>query len=144
MSYLFYRCFFGNLVFFCSAVYEDEHCDVHHYRITFHLRSGCNPCRSPGRYACFTAPESRLLRSSLRTQCATKYCIFCTLYFLNKSVFRLFAFSALTLLVGRQEGHPARKKSEWWGCWRGYLSGARCRLAYGPADATATRCLLLQ
>jgi len=25
------------------------------------------------------------------------------------------------------------------GCWRVYLSGARCRLAYGPADATATR-----
>ena len=39
------------------------------------------------------------------------------------------AFSALTLLVGRQEGHPACKH---WvvGCWRGYLSGARCRLAY--------------
>ena len=30
------------------------------------------------------------------------------------------------------------------GCWRGYLSGVRCRLAYGPADATATHCLLLQ
>ena len=30
------------------------------------------------------------------------------------------------------------------GCWRGYLSGARCKLAYGPADATATHCLLLQ
>jgi len=30
------------------------------------------------------------------------------------------------------------------GCWRGYLSGARCRLAYGPADTTATHCLLLQ
>jgi len=30
------------------------------------------------------------------------------------------------------------------GCWCGYLSGARCRLAYGPADATATHCLLLQ
>ena len=29
-------------------------------------------------------------------------------------------------------------------CWRGYLSGARCRLAYGPADATAAHCLLLQ
>ena len=28
--------------------------------------------------------------------------------------------------------------------WCGYLSGARCRLAYGPADATATRCLLYQ
>ena len=26
-----------------------------------------------------------------------------------------FAFSALTLLVGRQEGHPACKKAEWWG-----------------------------
>ena len=24
------------------------------------------------------------------------------------------------------------------GCWHGYLSGARCRLAYGPADATVT------
>jgi len=23
-------------------------------------------------------------------------------------------FSALTLLVGRQEGHPACKKTEWW------------------------------
>ena len=27
------------------------------------------------------------------------------------------------------------------GCWRGYLSGARCRLAYSPADFTATHCL---
>jgi len=24
------------------------------------------------------------------------------------------AFSALMLLVGRQEGHPACKKTEWW------------------------------
>ena len=55
----------------------------------------------------------------------------------------LVAFSALTLLVGRQEGHPACKKRVVV-CWRGCLSGARCRLAYGPADATATHCLLLQ
>jgi len=27
---------------------------------------------------------------------------------------------------------------------RGYLSGTRCRLACGPADATATHCLFLQ
>jgi len=27
----------------------------------------------------------------------------------------LFAFSALTLLVGRQEGHQACTKTEWWG-----------------------------
>ena len=26
-----------------------------------------------------------------------------------------YAFSALTLLVGWQEGHPACKKTEWWG-----------------------------
>jgi len=36
------------------------------------------------------------------------------------------AFSALTLLVGRQEGHPACKKLGG-GCWCGYLSGARYR-----------------
>ena len=47
------------------------------------------------------------------------------------------AFSALMLLVGRQEGHPACKKRVV-SCWRGCLSGAWCRLAYGPADATAT------
>jgi len=43
------------------------------------------------------------------------------------------AFCALMLLVGRQEGHPACKKT-----------GVRCRLAYGPADDTATHYLLLQ
>jgi len=57
--------------------------------------------------------------------------------------FRQIAFGALTLLVGRQEGHPACKKNWVVGCWRGYLSGERCRLAYGPADATATRSLSL-
>ena len=53
------------------------------------------------------------------------------------------AFSALTLLVGQQEG--IRPVKNWVvGCWHGYLSGERCRLAYGPADATATHCFLLQ
>jgi len=47
------------------------------------------------------------------------------------------AFSALTLLVGRQQEHPACKNWVMW-CWCGYLSGVRCRLfAYGPADVTA-------
>ena len=31
------------------------------------------------------------------------------------NIFFFSAFSALTLLVGRQEGHPARKKTDWWG-----------------------------
>ena len=39
------------------------------------------------------------------------------------------AFSALTLQVGWQEGHPACKKTRVVGCWRGYLPGAKCRLA---------------
>jgi len=38
----------------------------------------------------------------------------------------------LTLLVGRQEGHPACKKLSG-GVLHGYQSGVRCRLAYGPA-----------
>jgi len=46
------------------------------------------------------------------------------------------------LLVGRQEGHPACKKLS--GRMLAWLSGMRCRLAYGPADATATDYLLLQ
>ena len=70
------------------------------------------------------------------------------------------------LLVGRQEGHTACKKLNggvlvWYlftasevtytvssgalnSTPTNYLFGARCRLAYGPADATATYCLLLQ
>jgi len=51
------------------------------------------------------------------------------------------AFSALTLLVGRQEGHLACKKYRVVECWHGYLSGARCRLGYRSADATATNSL---
>ena len=35
--------------------------------------------------------------------------------FLSKCWIVVFSFSALTLLVGRQEGHPACKKTEWWG-----------------------------
>jgi len=53
----------------------------------------------------------------------------------------MLAFSALTLFVGRQEGHP-----EWWGA--GVVicleRGTDNRLAYDPADATATQSLLLQ
>jgi len=53
-----------------------------------------------------------------------------------------YAFSALTLLVGWQEVHQARKKLS--GGLLAWLSGVRCRLAYGSADASATHCLLLQ
>jgi len=53
------------------------------------------------------------------------------------------AFSALTRLVGQQERHPACKKLSggllaWLSVW------SEVQNAYGPADATATRRLLLQ
>ena len=59
----------------------------------------------------------------------------------------LYAFSALMLLVGRQEGHSACKKLS--GEVLAWLSvtleqGADLHMAHGPADATATYCLLLQ
>ena len=41
-------------------------------------------------------------------------------------------------LGGRKGIQPVKNRVV--GCWRGYLSGARCRLAYGPGDATATHC----
>jgi len=47
-------------------------------------------------------------------------------------------FSALTLLVGQQEGHPACKKLE---CWGAGVVICLERGACSPADATATRCL---
>ena len=55
----------------------------------------------------------------------------------------MIAFSALTLLVGRQEGHPACKKLSggvlaWLSVW------SEVETSYVPADATATHCLLLQ
>jgi len=51
-----------------------------------------------------------------------------------------YAFSALT----RQEGHPACKKlSGGVLAWLSVLSELQTCI-YGPADATATHCLLLQ
>ena len=48
------------------------------------------------------------------------------------------AFSVSKLLVGQQEGHLACKKQS------DHVSRARCKLAYGQGDATATQRLLLQ
>ena len=78
------------------------------------------------------------LRMSAVCLCLSLYPIKVTAC-LENCAFSACAFSALTLLVGRQ---PVKN----WvvGCWHSYLSGARCRLAYVPADATATHCLLLQ
>ena len=54
------------------------------------------------------------------------------------------SFSALTLLLGDRK--IIRPVKNWvMRCWRGYLSGVRCKwLAYGLADANATLSSLLQ
>jgi len=59
------------------------------------------------------------------------------------TVFVFLAFSALTLSVGRQEGHPACKKLiggvlAWLSVW------SKVQTCICPADATGTHCLLLQ
>jgi len=70
------------------------------------------------------------------------------LQYLRQLMWMQNAFSAMPSVLwhcwlgGRKGIRPVKT----WvvGCWRSYLSGSRCRLAYGPADATATHCLLLQ
>jgi len=64
----------------------------------------------------------------------------CSLY----SVLTVVCFQCFDAVGWGQEGHPACKKTSLVGCWHGYLSGARCRFAYGPPDAIATHYLLLQ
>jgi len=44
-------------------------------------------------------------------------------------------FDTVGWAAGRLSG---LKKNTVVGCWRGFVSGSRCRFAYGPADATAT------
>jgi len=62
----------------------------------------------------------------------------CSLIITVKSTYHS-TFSALTLLAGHQKEHLAYKNRVM-RCWRGYLSGARCRLfAHGLADATASQ-----
>jgi len=56
---------------------------------------------------------------------------------------QVFAFSALTLLVGRQEGHPACKKQSG-GVLARLSDWSEVQLACCPAAATAGHCLLLQ
>jgi len=55
----------------------------------------------------------------------------------------IFPSSALTLLVGRHEGRPACKKTEWWVlAWLSVWS--EVQTCIDPADTTATHCLFLQ
>ena len=64
-----------------------------------------------------------------------KYCVICYIFRMPSVLWRFW-------LGGRKGIQSVENRVV--GCWRGYLPGARCRLAYGPADATATHCLLFQ
>ena len=77
-------------------------------------------------------------------QCYSANCYNRILYFFILLLSAINAFSALTLLVERQEGHPVCKKTEWWGAGMVICLERDADFAYGPADATATHCLLLQ
>ena len=48
------------------------------------------------------------------------------------------------LLVGRQEGHPVCKKTEWWGAGVVICLERGADLHMAQLIATATYCLLLQ
>ena len=85
--------------------------------------------------ALFIMTHKRILRFLFLYVCSPAVHVFsCNIH---QPLVLWIAFSALTLLVGHQEEHPACKN--WMmSCWHGYLSGARCKWsAYGPADATA-------
>jgi len=65
---------------------------------------------------------------------------------LSNAINAIYAFSALTLLVGRQEGHPACKKLSGEVLVLSFLYSvwSEVQTCICPADATATHCLLLQ
>ena len=82
------------------------------------------------------ATKQQVINECLLWQCPFLFCAF-LIYMLH--------FNCSSVLwhcwLGGRKG--IRPVEDWvMGCWRGYLSGARCRLAYGSADATAS--LLLQ
>jgi len=64
---------------------------------------GAKPLRGMGSAGCAPLPPPQIFFDICR--------FWCILTVIKCS----YAFSALTLLVGQQEGHPACKKLEWWG-----------------------------
>ena len=66
-------------------------------------------------------------------ECVCIITIFTLLFLLPSVLWRCW-------LGGRKGIRPVENRVV--GCWCGYLSGARCRLAYGQADAIATHRLL--
>ena len=113
------------------------------------LQAGCPSCCPTNSVKALKATINQFFENLIKGGFLTKgFDIDADWYFLLAyGVFRISmvwytAFSALMLLVGQQEGHLACKKLS--GGMLAWLSGMRCRLVCGPADATATHYLLLQ
>ena len=66
-----------------------------------------------------------------------------TIYCAEINAFSAYTFSDMTLLVGRQEGHPACKNSGGVLVWFSIWSKVQTCIWPPAADATATHCLLL-
>jgi len=105
-----------------------------HYLGIIRTQSSCNKLLHHFFLKCYTHTQTAICqrlpgwagtRRNIHPQTCKKHLFYftSTLFYLA-GLYYWYAFSALTLLVGRQEGRPACKN---WvvGCWRGYLSGAR-------------------
>jgi len=93
--------------------------------------------------ACNFVKATSGLVLSLSTLVGMYDCVYPGIMYLRVHI-KWFSFSALTLLVGSQEGHPACKKTEWWGAGVVICLERSAELHTGPADATATHGRLLQ
>ena len=117
-----------------------------HCRFSVGCRKGLrqlNVCCSYIQKFCFGLTPAGLLTHLVFVFLCTRFGLGWPVYTFTNYIYLLIclltAFSALMLLVGRQEGHPACKKYGVMRGWHGCLSGARCKwFAYGSADATAT------
>ena len=72
-----------------------------------------------------------------RTECSQDCCVRGH-WFISQVMSALPSVLWRCRLGGRKDIQPVQNRVV--GCWCGCLSGARCRVAYGPADATAAHC----
>ena len=93
--------------------------------------------RPPGAQSTFIRLTGWTLTVTLVTMIARKHCRgYCCYYYYFVQVPSVLWVLLRCWLCGRKGIWPVKNCVV--GCWHGYLSGARCRLAYGPADATAS------
>jgi len=89
--------------------------------------------------------DMEYLNCDLMTRCGWSYDYYFSTNLLQSALKGFLKINASVLWhcwLGSRKGIEPVKN---WvvGCWHGYLYGARCRFAYGPADAIATHYLLL-